>query len=101
MQLSNKAPFPANDGSSIAIYNMAQGLIENNVKLNLLTINTKKHFKPDSQVPSAFKENSNYSSVYKNTNTSALLIVVVSVGAVSPVNSYTEFQVKVLEPVPS
>jgi glycosyltransferase involved in cell wall biosynthesis len=72
LQLSNKAPFPANDGSSIAIYNMAQGLIENNVKLNLLTINTKKHFKPDSQVPSAFKENSNYSSVYKNTNTSAI-----------------------------
>jgi hypothetical protein len=44
LQISNKAPYPANDGSSIAIFNMAKGLIENNVELHLLTINTKKHF---------------------------------------------------------
>lgn len=41
LQISNKAPYPANDGSSIAIFNMAKGLIENNVELHLLTINTK------------------------------------------------------------
>jgi polysaccharide biosynthesis protein PslH len=70
LQLCNKAPFPANDGSSIAIYNMAKGLIDNNVKLHLLTINTKKHFKPNSGVPGAFKTASHYASVYKNTNTS-------------------------------
>ena len=72
LQLCNKAPFPANDGSSIAIYNMAKGLIDNKVKLHLLTVNTKKHFKPDSGVPDAFKTASNYASVYKNTNTSIL-----------------------------
>ncbi|MEI8137913.1 MAG: glycosyltransferase family 4 protein, partial [Bacteroidota bacterium] len=64
------APYPSNDGSSIAIYNMAQGLIENGVKLHLLTINTKKHFKPDNEVPVSFKENSNYFSVFQNTDTS-------------------------------
>jgi glycosyltransferase involved in cell wall biosynthesis len=69
LQISNKAPFPANDGSSIAIYNMAQGLIENGVKLHLLTINTKKHFKADSEVPVEFKQNSHYCSVYNNTDT--------------------------------
>lgn len=72
LQICNKAPFPANDGSSIAIYNMAQGLIDNGVKLHLLTINTKKHFKADSEVPSDFKQNSNYRSVYQNTDTSAI-----------------------------
>lgn len=70
LQICNKAPYPANDGSSIAIFNMAKGLLENKVDLHLLIINTKKHFKPDEEVPSDFKTRSNYHSVYKNTNTS-------------------------------
>lgn len=70
LQLSNKAPYPANDGSSIAIYNLAEGLADNGVELHLLTINTKKHFKPDSQVPQAFKDKTHYTSVYRNTDTS-------------------------------
>ncbi len=69
LQISNKAPFPDNDGSSIAVYNMAKGFIENNVNLHLLTINTKKHFKPDQNVPADFKKNSHYQSVYRDTNT--------------------------------
>lgn len=70
LQICNKAPYPANDGSSIAIYNMSRGLIENGVELHLLTINTKKHFKPDAGVPAFFKEQTRYRSVFKNTNTS-------------------------------
>ncbi len=69
LQICNKAPYPANDGSSIAIFNMAMGFIQNDVSLHLVTINTKKHFKPDADVPKDFKEKSNYVSVYKNTNT--------------------------------
>lgn len=49
---------------------MAKGLIANNVDLHLLTINTKKHFKPDHEVPEEFRKQSNYISVFKNTNTS-------------------------------
>ena len=71
LQLSNKAPYPANDGSSIAIYNLAEGLADNGVELHLLTINTKKHFKPDELVPDPFKEKTHYTSVYQNTDTSA------------------------------
>jgi glycosyltransferase involved in cell wall biosynthesis len=70
LQLSNKAPYPANDGSSIAIYNLAEGLADNGVELHLLTINTKKHFKSDAQVPQAFKDKVHYTSVYQNTDTS-------------------------------
>lgn len=72
LQIANKSPYPANDGSSIAIYNMAKGLMACNVDLHLLVINTKKHFKSDDQIPKEFKENCNYISVYKNTNTSYL-----------------------------
>lgn len=72
LQICNKAPYPANDGSSIAIYNMALGLIENEAELHLLTINTKKHFKDDASVPADFKQKTHYTSVYQNTDTSLL-----------------------------
>jgi polysaccharide biosynthesis protein PslH len=70
LQISNKAPYPCNDGSSIAIYNMARGLLENGVELHLLTINTKKHFKPDSGVPHDFLKRTHYQSVYRDTDLS-------------------------------
>jgi glycosyltransferase involved in cell wall biosynthesis len=70
LQLCNKAPFPANDGSSIAISTLAEGLADNGVELHLLSINTKKHFKPDENVPFDFKQKTNYQSVYCDTDTS-------------------------------
>jgi glycosyltransferase involved in cell wall biosynthesis len=48
---------------------MAKGLIANGVELHLVCINTKKHYKPDSDVPAEFKKESHFCSVYKNTNT--------------------------------
>ncbi|HWY38213.1 MAG TPA: glycosyltransferase family 4 protein [Bacteroidia bacterium] len=71
LQLSNKPPYPPDDGSSIAMCNMSLGFIANKVDLTLLTINTKKHFKPDSGVDEAFKKQSNYRSVYRNTDVTA------------------------------
>ena len=68
LQLSNKPPYPPNDGSAIAVYNMSCGFIANGVELTLLTINTKKHFKPDSEVDETFKKQSHYTSVYQDTN---------------------------------
>jgi glycosyltransferase involved in cell wall biosynthesis len=52
------------------MYNMAAGFIANGVDLTLLTINTKKHFKPDSGVDPEFKRKSNYMSVYRDTDVS-------------------------------
>ncbi|MGZ3920120.1 MAG: glycosyltransferase family 4 protein [Bacteroidia bacterium] len=72
LQISNKAPFPPNDGSSIAVYNMTKGFIENGVELHLLAINTVKHFKPDKDVPAEFKRDSHYQTVPRNTNTSLI-----------------------------
>ena len=72
LQISNKAPYPPNDGSSIAIYNMAKGFLENDVELHFLCINTKKHFKEDKNIPPDFLRQSNYTSVYKNTDVTFL-----------------------------
>jgi hypothetical protein len=51
---------------------MAQGLLANQVELHLLTLNTKKHYKPSENIPKNFVEKSNYQAVFKNTNTSVL-----------------------------
>ena len=69
LQLCNKAPFPANDGSSIAIANLALGLADNGIDLHVMVVNTKKHFKADEKIDVLIKEKTNYKSVYKNTNT--------------------------------
>src|ERR1035437_5188061 len=71
LQLSNKPPYPPNDGSAIAMFNMSCGFIANQVDLTLLTINTKKHFKPDSGVDEIFKKQSKYQSVYRDTDVTA------------------------------
>lgn len=70
LQLCNKAPWPANDGSSIAITALAEGLADNGIELHLLSINTKKHFKSEENIPADFKEKTNYQCVYRNTDTS-------------------------------
>jgi glycosyltransferase involved in cell wall biosynthesis len=72
LQLTNKPPYPPEDGSSIAVYNMSCGLIHNEVELTLLCINTKKHFKADDTVDIKFKKQSRYQSVYQNTDVTAL-----------------------------
>jgi glycosyltransferase involved in cell wall biosynthesis len=71
LQLCNKAPYPPNDGSSIAIYNMGAGFIANDVELYVLTINTKKHFKADADVPQEYRTKAHYQSVFENTDVSA------------------------------
>ncbi len=40
----NKIPFPPNDGGSFATYNMARGLVEAGNQVDLLAMNTSKHY---------------------------------------------------------
>lgn len=51
---------------------MARGLIQNGVELHLLTINTKKHFKPTENIPRDFLEDTHYQAIFRNTDTSFL-----------------------------
>lgn len=68
--ITNKAPYPLNDGASIAIFNMAKGLVDNNAEVHLLSINTKKHYSPDDRIPKDFAKSTHYQSVYHDTDVS-------------------------------
>ena len=48
--LSNKVPFPSNDGSTIAIRSMVDALLLNGASLSLLSLNTKKHFRSPKEI---------------------------------------------------
>lgn len=71
LQICNKAPYPANDGSSIAICSLAEGLADSGAELHLLAINTKKHYKPDDKADLSFRQKTHYRSVFRNTDTGA------------------------------
>lgn len=43
LQFCFRLPFPLNDGGAIAMYNMANGFLENGVDLEILSYNTTKH----------------------------------------------------------
>ncbi|MFM7473088.1 MAG: hypothetical protein ACKO00_04150, partial [Crocinitomicaceae bacterium] len=68
LQICNKAPYPPNDGSSIAIYNMSLGLISQNIDLQILTLNTKKHYKANNLIPESFRKSTNYQAFDIDTN---------------------------------
>ncbi len=70
--ISNKAPYPPKDGQAIAVFNMANGLLENAAEVHLLVINTKKQFRPDAHIPANFFNAVNYQSVYRDTDVTAI-----------------------------
>jgi glycosyltransferase involved in cell wall biosynthesis len=70
--ISNKAPYPPKDGQAIAVFNMANGLLDNGAEVHVLVINTKKQFRPDENIPVDFRVAANYQSVFRNTDVTAL-----------------------------
>lgn len=70
--LSNKVPYPANDGSSIAISSMVDGMLKNEAHVSLLSINTRKHFKTEEQIAQEVPAQLSLSQVAANTNPTAM-----------------------------
>lgn len=60
LQLCKKFPFPLKEGEAIAVYHLSRGLVEQGCTVDLLTMNTLKHFYSDTDWP---KEFSHYHSV--------------------------------------
>jgi len=54
LMLCNKLPYPPKDGGAIASLNMAKGLAENGCKVDLLAMNTPKHYFDVSLIPPMF-----------------------------------------------
>lgn len=44
LQIHNKVPYPSKDGGSIAVFNLSEGFAELGHNVDILTLNTKKHF---------------------------------------------------------
>lgn len=66
--LTNKVPYPANDGSSIAMASIIDGLIKNKAEVSVLSINTKKHFKSDADTAQELPQEIQLYKVYHNTS---------------------------------
>jgi glycosyltransferase involved in cell wall biosynthesis len=66
--LCNKFPYPANDGSSIAIARMIEGYAEAGVKLTVLSLNTLKHRKDPDSTPKGISEKVVFHVVNVDTN---------------------------------
>jgi hypothetical protein len=54
--LSTKMPWPARDGGAIATLNMALGFARKNCQVTLLTMNTGKHYFPETQLPANLRD---------------------------------------------
>ncbi|MGB0177858.1 MAG: hypothetical protein ACPF9D_11875, partial [Owenweeksia sp.] len=66
--LSNKVPYPARDGSSIAIKMMIDGFLANNAEVTLLSINTLKHYKTSEAIAAQKPAELKFEAVTANTN---------------------------------
>jgi len=68
LQLTHKPPVPSIDGGCLAMRQISNSLLSSGVELRVIAIETKKH----PIVPSAeftnYKENTNFESVFVNTN---------------------------------
>lgn len=70
--LTNKVPYPANDGSSIAMASMVDGFLKNGASVTLLSLNTRKHFKDEGSINSEIPANLNFYKVDVNTDVHAV-----------------------------
>lgn len=66
--LCNRIPFPLKDGGAIAVYNMINGLKQSGNKVDVFSLNTKKHFYPVNELPQSLTSNGNFITVDVDTS---------------------------------
>ncbi|MDZ7846162.1 MAG: hypothetical protein U5L96_05050 [Owenweeksia sp.] len=62
--LTNKVPYPAHDGSSIAMASIISGLLQNKAQVSLLSLNTAKHYKKPEAIAKALPKGIGFNQVY-------------------------------------
>lgn len=70
LQLCNKIPYPPKDGSSLASWNMALGLARADHKVDIISLNTSKHYIKDPALPEGERNNMSLTGLYHNTSSS-------------------------------
>ncbi len=56
LQLTNKPPWPAKDGGSIAMWNLTKGFSELGHQVTVLSMNTLKHHTPPDSIPEQIRQ---------------------------------------------
>ncbi len=56
LQITNKVPYPAKDGGSIACMNLTRGFALLGHKVTVLAMNTKKHYTEQEDIPESVKD---------------------------------------------
>lgn len=69
--LCNKVPYPAQDGSSIAIKSLVEGLLHNGADVSMLSINTSKHYCPPEVTQAHLPKGLQYEALYHNNHITA------------------------------
>lgn len=70
--ISNKVPYPANDGSSLAMRSTIDALRSQGVELSLISLNTRKHFRDLDKVKALAPEDLDWQAIAVNTDISTL-----------------------------
>ncbi len=68
LQLHNKIPFPPKDGGSVAVYNLSEAFVKLNHNVDILALNTKKHFVDFNTIEKLLPEHLNIISVDIDTS---------------------------------
>jgi glycosyltransferase involved in cell wall biosynthesis len=68
LQICNKSPYPPKEGGPIAMYNLAEGLIDAGHKVTVLAINTPKYFVDINGLPEDYRNCTSFSAVYIDTS---------------------------------
>ncbi|MFW6370898.1 MAG: glycosyl transferase family 4, partial [Bacteroidota bacterium] len=56
LQVTNKVPYPPNDGGAIACMNLTSGFALLGNEVTVLSMNTKKHYTELSEIPESVKD---------------------------------------------
>jgi polysaccharide biosynthesis protein PslH len=67
LQVCNKSPFPPKEGGPIAMFNLAEGLMQAGHKVDILTISTNKFYVDVKQIPADYLEKTSFQSVFIDT----------------------------------
>lgn len=67
LQICSKIPFPSKDGGSLAMNMLTKGLAESGHDVQVLAINTPKHFIRDEEIDPEYRKRTNYRSVFIDT----------------------------------
>lgn len=72
LQICSKIPFPPKDGGSVAMNILTQGLIAAGNQVDVLAVNTPKHFMDTDAIDPEYRKMTNYRSVFIDTSVKPL-----------------------------